>query len=150
MKNKGIRISVLYVLFFFIAACALQKDKTVIKSIHKPTRIGAVVDEFDIDNSLDDVRIVEPANVFNQRKIWVDSIYSSMSLDEKLGQLFMVAAYSNKGASHSYAIQNLISNYKIGGLIFFQGGPLRQANLTTVIKQVLRFHYLLVTMQSGV
>jgi beta-glucosidase-like glycosyl hydrolase/CubicO group peptidase (beta-lactamase class C family) len=130
MKNKGIRISVLYVLFFFIAACALQKDKTVIKSIHKPTRIGAVVDEFDIDNSLDDVRIVEPANVFNQRKIWVDSIYSSMSLDEKLGQLFMVAAYSNKGASHSYAIQNLISNYKIGGLIFFQGGPLRQANLT--------------------
>lgn len=130
MKNKGIRISVLYVLFFFIAACALQKDKTVIKSIHKPTRIGAVVDEFDIDNSLDDVRIVEPANVFNQRKIWVDSVYNSMSLDEKLGQLFMVAAYSNKGASHSYAIQNLISNYKIGGLIFFQGGPLRQANLT--------------------
>ncbi|MEZ7515941.1 glycoside hydrolase family 3 N-terminal domain-containing protein [Flavobacterium frigidarium] len=130
MKNKGIRISVLYVLFFFIAACALQKDKTVIKSIHKPTRIGAVVDEFDIDNSLDDVRIVEPANVFNQRKIWVDSVYNSMSLDEKLGQLFMVAAYSNKGASHSSAIQNLISNYKIGGLIFFQGGPLRQANLT--------------------
>lgn len=130
MKNKGIRISVLYVLFFFMAACALQKDKTVIKSIHKPTRIGAVVDEFDIDNSLDDVRIVEPANVFNQRKIWVDSVYNSMSLDEKLGQLFMVAAYSNKAVSHTYAIQNLISNYKIGGLIFFQGGPVRQANLT--------------------
>ena len=131
MKNKGIRISFLYVLFFFMAACALQKkDKTVIKSVHKPARVGAVVDEFNIDNSLDDVRIVEPVNVFNQRKVWVDSVYNSMSLDEKLGQLFMVAAYSNKGNAHTYEIQNLISNYKIGGLIFFQGGPVRQANLT--------------------
>jgi len=27
---------------------------------------------------------------------WVDSVYNQFSFDEKVGQLFMVAAYSNK------------------------------------------------------
>jgi len=53
-----------------------------------------------------------------------------MTLDEKIGQLFMVAAYSNKGSEHEQSISNLIRNYHIGGLIFMQGGPVRQARLT--------------------
>ena len=61
---------------------------------------------------------------------WVDSIYGQMTLEEKIGQLFMVAAYSNKDTTHTNAIEKLIRNQKIGGVIFFQGGPLRQANLT--------------------
>jgi beta-glucosidase-like glycosyl hydrolase/CubicO group peptidase (beta-lactamase class C family) len=63
-------------------------------------------------------------------KHWVDSIYAQMTLEEKVGQLFMVAAYSNKDTTHTNAIEKLIRNQKIGGVIFFQGGPLRQANLT--------------------
>ena len=42
----------------------------------------------------------------------------------------MVAAYSNRGEEHRNEIENLITQYGIGGLIFFQGGPLRQARLT--------------------
>jgi beta-glucosidase-like glycosyl hydrolase/CubicO group peptidase (beta-lactamase class C family) len=61
---------------------------------------------------------------------WVDSVYNQMSLDERIGQLFMVAAYSNKDSVHTNSIEKLVSNYKIGGLIFFQGGPKRQAKLT--------------------
>ncbi len=61
---------------------------------------------------------------------WADSIYSQMTLQEKVGQLFMVAAYSNKDSNHINAIEKLIRDQKIGGVIFFQGGPLRQANLT--------------------
>ena len=61
---------------------------------------------------------------------WVDSVYSSLSFEERLGQLFMVAAYSNKDTVHFNALDKLIKNYKIGGLIFFQGGPGRQARLT--------------------
>ena len=64
------------------------------------------------------------------QKKWVDSIYKQMSLEDKIGQLFMVAAYSNKDSIHFNAIDKLISKYKIGGLIFFQGGPGRQARLT--------------------
>ncbi len=65
-----------------------------------------------------------------EEKVWVDSVYNQMSFDEKVGQLFMVAAWSNKDTIHTNAIERLISNYKIGGVIFFQGGPTRQANLT--------------------
>lgn len=61
---------------------------------------------------------------------WASSKLKSLSLDQKLGQLFMVAAYSNKGPQHKSEILNLVEKYKIGGLIFFQGGPVRQAKLT--------------------
>lgn len=61
---------------------------------------------------------------------WVDSVYNSMSLKEKVGQLFMVSAYSNRSESHTDSIQQLINDYHIGGLIFFQGGPMRQAKQT--------------------
>ncbi len=61
---------------------------------------------------------------------WVDSLMKNMSLDEKIGQLFMVAAYSNKGEEHDQELNTLINDYGIGGLIFFQGGPMRQANMT--------------------
>lgn len=60
---------------------------------------------------------------------WVDSVYNSMKLEEKIGQLFMVAAYSNKDESHVKNLSLLIEQYHIGGLIFFQGGPGRQINI---------------------
>ena len=34
------------------------------------------------------------------QKQWVDSIMQSMTLNEKIGQLFMVQAYSNKDDNH--------------------------------------------------
>jgi beta-N-acetylhexosaminidase len=61
---------------------------------------------------------------------WVDSIYNQLTFEEKAGQLFMVAAYSNKDEAHNKSVEELIKNYKIGGLIFFQGGPVRQVTLT--------------------
>ncbi|MBX9850228.1 MAG: serine hydrolase, partial [Cytophagaceae bacterium] len=67
--------------------------------------------------------------ILNQ-ELWVDSVFQSLSPEQKIGQLFMVAAYSNRGESHTQEIENLVKNYHIGGLIFFQGGPVRQANLT--------------------
>lgn len=68
-------------------------------------------------------------DVYEQER-WVDSIYKKMSFEEKVGQLFMVAAYSNKDEAHNLSIEKLVADYKVGGLIFFQGGPVRQANLT--------------------
>lgn len=64
---------------------------------------------------------------------WVDSVYNSLSLDERIAQLFMVKAYSNKGnkwSAHARETMELVKKYKVGGLIFFQGGPGRQAVLT--------------------
>ncbi len=69
---------------------------------------------------------------------WVDSIYSGMTLQEKVGQLFMVATYSNRDKNHTDSIENLIKNYNIGGLIFFQGGPVRQAKLTNTYQSMAK------------
>lgn len=67
---------------------------------------------------------------------WADSVFTTLSLDEKIGQLFSVAAYSNKGEKHKQEILDLIQKYKIGGLTFFQGGPVRQAKLTNTFQAV--------------
>ncbi|WP_186753602.1 glycoside hydrolase family 3 N-terminal domain-containing protein [Echinicola salinicaeni] len=67
---------------------------------------------------------------------WVDSVFYSHTFEERLGQLFMVAAYSNKGEAHKQAIAKLIQEQQIGGLIFFQGGPVRQANLTNYYQSI--------------
>lgn len=61
---------------------------------------------------------------------WADSVFKSLTPDERLEQLFMVAAYSNKDAKHVKEISDLVKDYKIGGLMFMQGGPVREANLT--------------------
>jgi beta-N-acetylhexosaminidase len=61
---------------------------------------------------------------------WVDSMLQSMTIEQRIGQLFMVAAYSNKTDKHIKEINDLVSKHNIGGLIFFQGGPVRQAILT--------------------
>ncbi len=74
----------------------------------------------------------KPVSDFSEEreKTWVDSIYNQLTFEEKLGQLFMVAAYSNKDAAHVKSVEKLVTDYKVGGLIFFQGGPVRQARLT--------------------
>ncbi len=61
---------------------------------------------------------------------WVDSVFQALSFEDRLGQLFMVAAYSNKDQRHVDEISELVKNENLGGLIFFQGGPNRQARLT--------------------
>lgn len=66
---------------------------------------------------------------------WVERQMAQMSLDQKLGQLFMVAAYSNKGAGHRNEIIRLVEREHVGGLIFFQGTPETQAELTNLYQQ---------------
>ncbi len=72
---------------------------------------------------------LKDSNEIAQKK-WVDSMYSAMTIDEKIGQLFMVQAYSNLDEKHSVGIDSLIEKYHIGGLIFMQGTPIKQAELT--------------------
>ncbi|MDX9930366.1 MAG: glycoside hydrolase family 3 N-terminal domain-containing protein [Bacteroidales bacterium] len=61
---------------------------------------------------------------------WVDSVFKTMSTDEQIAQCIWVAAWSDRDVSHSFEIADLITEYKIGGLIFFQGTPEKQAELS--------------------
>lgn len=61
--------------------------------------------------------------------IWVEEQYQQMSLEEKVGQLFMVLVTSNQSGQEIERIKQLIENEKIGGIIFSKGGPVRQAKM---------------------
>jgi len=67
---------------------------------------------------------------------WVDSVLNSMTLDEKIGQLFMVPCWSKKSDSEMVHLPELINTYHIGGIIFMQGGPVRQASLTNYFQNI--------------
>ena len=65
-------------------------------------------------------------NSKHQQK-WVDSIYQSLSLDQKIGQLFTPMVFSKKDEDHFDEIKNLIEKYYIGGIIFSLGSPFKQS-----------------------
>ncbi|MFN8273585.1 MAG: glycoside hydrolase family 3 N-terminal domain-containing protein [Flavobacteriaceae bacterium] len=117
MNKPLVNLGLLGSLFILAVGCATKKtvvpppavvEKPVVKTFNE------LEEDFD--------SLVE--------KKWVDSVYQSMGYDERIGQLFMVSAYSNKDSLHIKSIDKLIQENKIGGLIFFQGGPVRQAKLT--------------------
>src|SRR5690554_1638354 len=75
---------------------------------------------------------------FQNQKKWVDSIYENMTLQEKLGQLFMVDIFSSDPKAKTDKIKDLISNYHIGGIIFSKGGPMRQAKLNNEYQELAK------------
>ena len=73
----------------------------------------------------------KPVDLTAARNHWVDSVYNMLNEEERIGQLFMVAAYSGTAKAYNEEyITKLINAHQVGGLIFMQGGPGRQANLT--------------------
>ena len=66
---------------------------------------------------------------------WVDKTYQSLSQDEKLGQLFIVALYTNRGENEISSVRNIITNDKIGGLILMQDDAAREINLVNEFQQ---------------
>jgi len=65
-----------------------------------------------------------------QPNYWADSIVKRLSHKQRIAQLFFVRAHTDKGKAYEDSIARVIKKEKIGGLVFFQGGPLRQAALT--------------------
>ena len=116
-------------LLFLVTNCSSTKTKShAVKSVALGNAGIAEEEEIYIPHLKSERKNFFPDTDAETR--WVDSIYNQLSFEEKVGQLFMVAAYSNKDAAHIAEIEKLVSEYKVGGLIFFQGGPNRQAKLT--------------------
>lgn len=68
-------------------------------------------------------------DIDSQRK-WVESTYAGLSLEEKIGQLFMIDVFTIKSDKELESIQNFIKDNHIGGVIFSLGTPARQAQFT--------------------
>jgi beta-N-acetylhexosaminidase len=127
MKNTLFKIFFLSGIILFAISCAskrvpVAKPPVAVIPQTKKVEVNPYALEFDSDS----------------QKKWVDSIYTSLTFDERIGQLFMVSAYSNKDSLHVKSVDKLIQENKIGGLIFFQGGPVRQAKLTNHFQSISR------------
>jgi|TARA_B110000196_G_scaffold240816_1_gene209331 beta-N-acetylhexosaminidase len=68
------------------------------------------------------------------QKKWVDSIYNSISLKEKIGQLFIPMVFSNGDSVHLKKTLDLVKKYKIGGLIFSKGNSKSQIEWSNVFQ----------------
>ena len=65
----------------------------------------------------------------NRQNHWVDSVYKKLSRKQRIAQLFFVRAHTNLGQAYEDSVGNVIKEQQIGGLVFFQGGPVRQLDL---------------------
>ena len=76
---------------------------------------------------------------------WTDSVFNSLSMDERIGQLFMVIADVKTTNQNMQRLLRYVNELKIGGVLFHKGSPEEQAKLTNRMQAVLRLtksHYL--------
>ncbi|MCC5930934.1 MAG: serine hydrolase [Cyclobacteriaceae bacterium] len=73
-----------------------------------------------------------------QKDKWVDSVYTNLSPKQRIAQLFMVAAYSGSDVQNQEQLKKLVGDFGIGGLIFFKGKPVQQAQRTNELQNLGR------------
>ncbi|MES2005113.1 MAG: glycoside hydrolase family 3 N-terminal domain-containing protein [Bacteroidota bacterium] len=69
---------------------------------------------------------------------WVKKKFRKLSKDERIAQLMIIRAHSNLGPAHVAEVTEFIKKYNVGGLCFFQGGPIRQALLTNQYQSIAK------------
>ena len=69
---------------------------------------------------------------------WVDSVFNKLSTRRKIAQLFFVRAHTNMGKAYEDSVGKVIRRQRVGGLVFFQGGPGRQTILTNKYQALAR------------
>ena len=75
-------------------------------------------------NNTQKVDFLSPIFQNKHTENWADSILMTMSIDQKIGQLFMVTGSgSNLRENYYSTVDSLITNYNIGGVLFLQSYP---------------------------
>lgn len=72
---------------------------------------------------------------------WVDSVFQQLTLDEKIGQMFMPIVEPN--SSYKSIIKSYIDNYKVGGFLFSKGSIYGQADNTNYAQNISRIPLLI-------
>lgn len=74
----------------------------------------------------------------NAQHAWVDSVFETLSQKEKVAQLFMVRAHSNLGQRYIDSVAGVIQREQLGGIVLFQGGPKRHAEVINRYQQLAK------------
>lgn len=89
----------------------------------------------------------QPKNLSQKQRVeakkWVDDTYNSLSLDDKISQLFIVALYTNKDEIHLQSVRDLVLKEHIGGLIFMQDNAEKEIALTNEFQSQLKIPLLI-------
>lgn len=67
---------------------------------------------------------------YNEHGTWVENTFDSLSVDERIAQLFMIEVRPSYGAKHLANVEATINRHQVGGIIFFKGNPTQQVQLT--------------------
>lgn len=79
--------------------------------------------------------LIDDLNKDDQRQ-WADSIYKNMSLDQKIGQLFMLDIFSSASDKDINFLKHRLKKYHIGGIIFSKGTAEKQVKLTNEFQKI--------------
>jgi beta-N-acetylhexosaminidase len=91
--------------------------------------------------------IVIPLVTFSQAqqnihaRHWADSVFNTLSDDERITQLMVLreSQITKDGiVFHDSAITAAIQKYNIGGIVLFQGGPVKQANFINYFQSIAK------------
>lgn len=74
----------------------------------------------------------------NEQHEWVDSVFNSLTPKERIGQLFLVRAHTDLGQEYIDSIQRVIESEQLGGLVVFQGGPVRHLDMINAYQDVAK------------
>lgn len=69
---------------------------------------------------------------------WVDSVYDSLSLEERIGQFFMLPAHTIGKLYNMDSVVQWVHEGKAGGVIFFQGAAPVEADWTNRIQDTAK------------
>jgi beta-glucosidase-like glycosyl hydrolase/CubicO group peptidase (beta-lactamase class C family) len=71
---------------------------------------------------------------YNQR--WVDSVFNTLTLEEKIGQLLMPRGNTSGQGYNFDKLKKWVQDYKLGGLVFFAGQPTTQARIVNELQNM--------------
>ena len=66
---------------------------------------------------------------------WVDSVYNSLTPEQRIAQLLIIRAYSWKDSIYNDSLLQVVKKNNVGGVCFFKGSPVKQAILTNRLQQ---------------
>ena len=95
------------------------------------------------------VRAQDGQDPMDMRAEWVETVLKGMTTDQKIGQLMMIRAHSDLGEDHIASVKKMIEDYDVGALCFFQGTPLKQAELTNTYQSISRIPLLVAIDGNG-
>lgn len=125
MKKSVLKLCLFLIIATVLINCAIKNKN----SVNPKQTVSAYTNpkEKQIDPSKVGFNFFEDSK---SEKKWVDSIYNSLTLEEKIGQLLVIVAYSNKDEAHFKELEKFVQDYKVGGLLYLQGSAVKQAKLT--------------------